>query len=279
MPISLRALAYWHQARNFLFRQLPARTQRTIKIFNVVWLALLLMPFILVWVQPFVWFYSSLALVVVNIIIWWWHWTGFNKLRSWLVGGITFMLWSWSLFSWWFFLEDVIIRLFFLVFVAVISFWYLWEWHQSAKKVLTTVIGAGPNPTLIVGLLTVMGLTASAQYLLILFGWQLWLLTLLFFLPQIWFYSAWLQSSGWSLVKHWRPGLFGVVLLWQVFVLVLWWPSGPALAGLISALVYLLVILSVRQEAQGFINYRLFRREIALIFLIGLLALFTARWL
>ncbi len=245
----------------------------------VIILGLTFLPFILVWWQPFIWSYALVSLIVVNALVWWWYRSGSHNLPSWLISGSTFTIWQLSFFCWWFFLEGLPWRVIFLTLLAVICFWYLWEWQRIAKKLTASEVGAGAGPTLVVSFMAILALVSSAQFLLILFDWPVWLLLLVFFIPQVWLYAAWLQSNGWSLLAKWRIWLFGTVILLEIFSLVLWWPSGPAVAGFVSALTYLAITATVRQETQGFVNVRTFRQEIVLVLLLLVLVLLSARWL
>lgn len=245
----------------------------------VIILGLTFLPFILVWWQPFIWLYALVSLIVINAIVWWWYRSGSHSLHSWLISGSTFTIWQLSFFCWWFFLEGIPWRVIFLTLLVVICFWYLWEWQRIAKKLMASEVGAGAGPTLVVSFMAILALVSSAQFLLILFDWPVWLLLLVFFVPQVWLYAAWLQSNGWSLLAKWRIWLFGIVILLEIFCLVLWWPSGPAVAGFVSALTYLAITATVRQETQGFVNVRTFRQEIILVLLLLVLVLLSARWL
>jgi hypothetical protein len=199
-------------------------------------------------------------------------------LFSWLSGSIVLLCYWVSTFLLWLFLEDFWYRVVILALTVFFTWWYLREWHRLRLTLFLGEAGAGSTPTLVLGFISYFALGSSAESFLVFLNTPLWQLILAFYLPMAALIICLVYNSGWSLVKDWSYWFSGLIIILQIFILVLWWPTSFYVVGFTMAAVFAALALVLRQEAQGFINRRFYSRELSLVLAALLLVLLTARW-
>jgi hypothetical protein len=235
-------------------------------------------PLAVVWYNPFSIFYAAAFLVLVWLVACYRQWAGWQHMGSFLAGALTLLIFWGSVFVVWLFLENDVYRVLLLAVLAMTSWWYLGEWQRVRVALFAGEAGAGAAPTLAVGFLASFCLTASAESFLVYLSTHVWVLLFTFFLPILVLLLTFVYTSGWSLVRHAPYWLTGSLVLVQVFLLGLWWPTSSYVIGFTMAVAFAAVALSLRQEAQGFINRRSFLRELAVLVVAWMVVLVGARW-
>lgn len=262
-----------------LLRHAPRRGEWFSNFFMRAVSVVVLIPFIIMWWQPFTLPFAVAILVLLMGVTVWWQWLGREHFFLWLAAGTTLILYWGSSFLFWIFLESVLYRLLWLIILLLFSWWYLSEWHKMRHKLFVgeqlLVIG----PTLALNFLIVFCLGVSAESLLVFLDYPLWLLLLAFYLPIVISFIALAKINNWSPLVQWRYWLTAAILLSQIFILLMWWPTSFYVIGFVLATSYLAIVLVLRQESQGFLNIRSFGRELAIIILTLIVVLIFARWI
>lgn len=240
--------------------------------------AAIILPFGLIWFNPFYINYAVFTIIILWSVVLWWQWPGWGRLASWVTASIVlFSYWS-STFMMWLFLENIWNRLALLLLTSFFTWWYLREWQRLRLTLFMGEAGAGSTPTLVLGFLTCFALGSSAESFLVYLNIPVWLLTILFFIPAAAQIICFSYASGWSLVKRWLYWFTGLAVMLQIFLMTTWWPTSFYVIGFTQAAAFALIALILRQESQGFISKRSFGRELSLVLGALILVLLTARW-
>jgi len=243
-------------------------------ILTVLWLA----PFFIIWWQPFLLSYTILVLGVMVALSAWRTWERGGALLPWLASLFMLALYWGSSFLFWLFLETTPVRLLLLSVCAIVGWWYLVDWRRYRRLGNETERGSDQLSTVAVGFISALALGSAAQGLIVFLDTTL--LTLLWgcYLPLVLSFVALVYINGWSVRRAWAYYLTAAAVLLQVFILVTWWPTSIFAVGFVLAVTYAALGLTLRQEAQGFINRRSFSKELLLLAAALVLVLTTAPW-
>ena len=240
--------------------------------------AFILVIFITPWINPFWLWYSVYALIMVLAITAWQYFISKTAMGFWLATyGVLFIFWS-STFLLWLFLENLGYRLLFLIIITLLSWWYL-TWWRGLKTLfyLNNPLGNLAPPT-ILSYIAVFCLGTAAHSFLVFLNTPWWVLGLAFYLPMALLTPAILQINYSQIIKFWRALLIANVILGQIFLVLLWWPTSFYVVGFTLAAVFALILLALRQEGQGFVNTRQVRKELLILLAALALVLLSARW-
>jgi len=244
-----------------------------------IWLtALWLVPFCLVWWQPFLLTYAALVLAVTAAITAWRTWERGVALLAWLASLFMLALYWGSSFLLWLFLETTSVRLLLLSICAIVGWWYLVDWHRYRRLGDEAERGSGQLSTVAAGFMSALALGSAAQGLIVFLDTALWTLLWGCYLPLVLSFISLVYINGWSVRRAWAYYLTAAAVLLQVFILVTWWPTTIFTVGFVLAVTYAMLGLSLRQEAQGFINRRSFGKELLLLAVALVIVLLTASW-
>jgi len=236
-------------------------------------------PFIATWLNPFLIWYAVGFLGLLVTISAWRLWLGIGTLTRFVAAVLLLIFYWFSALTFWLFLENPFYRLVFIGLLGAVSWWYLKWWLEWRLSLLLSSGAVSVTPSLVVGFLTSFFIVMAAESFLIFLGISGFVLWMVFF-------AAWLLTiislgilQGWSLVWYWRYYVTMSVVAAQVFLLATWLPTSFYVIGFFAAVSLAILLLSLRQENQGFINRRLFTRDLLVITAALLLALLTARWI
>ncbi|MBU1038710.1 hypothetical protein KKC17_00505 [Patescibacteria group bacterium] len=263
---------------NLLFRQLPTRSHSWANKLVSFFIILAVLDLLVTWWQPIFLPLTAVVWSILLLLLVWFFWFKIDYLTAWLAGSLfLFLFWSGS-FNLWLFFNYTWQRIIFLFIFMALSWWYLSEWQRHAQKFFALARAAGPMPTMVVGAVTVFILGASANNFLVYLDVSFWKLLAVFFSPLPFLFWGLMQVNNWSLAKHWPYGLAALFIQLQAFVLVMWLPLDSYVSGFCLAVIYIILALSLNQEAQGFINKRQYIQEIIILLIVLFLVLLTAAW-
>jgi len=257
---------------------LPTRSHHLADRLVAFFTALAVADMLIDWWQPVLLPLTAIGLVVLLLLLIWLFSFKVDYLGNWLVGSLTLFLFWLSSFGLWLFWDSTWSRLIFLAIFVILSWWYLSEWQRHAQKFFTLAKAAGSTPTMVVGAFTIFCLTATAQSFLVYLATSFWDLLFWFFLPTILLFVGLMHVNNWSLLKQWPYALAWLVLGLQFFILLTWLPFNAYSAGFCLAMLYVVLGLSLRQEALGFINRRHYFQELAAVLVAVAVVLSTAVW-
>ncbi|MBI5466482.1 MAG: hypothetical protein HY974_04290 [Candidatus Kerfeldbacteria bacterium] len=240
--------------------------------------ALALVPFGAVWWQPFLLSYAILILGLAVSLTAWWTWERGASFLGWLAWLFMLTLYWSSSFLFWLFLETTLVRIFLLVAVVAVAWWYLVDWRQHRYALSVSQRGGGQLSSVAVGFISALALGSAAQGLIVFLDAPLWLLLLGCYLPLVLSFISLVYINGWSVRQAWIYYLTSAAVLLQVFIVSTWWPTSLYAVGFVMATVYAALGLALRQEAQGFINRRSFSRELLILAVALSVVLATAPW-
>lgn len=235
--------------------------------------------FMLVWWKPSLIFYGAGEVFLITVLVVWWQWAGSKYMAAWASTSIILVLFWFSMFILWLFIETIPYRILIMLTVAYFSWWYINEWKYARQRLLFDSQHVSSVANMVLGFITVFSLVAAAEGLLVFADIPLWPLLTIFYLAMVISVLALIKANGWSLVERWRYLATAAVILFEALLVVMWWPTSFYVIGFTVAIVYLIIALSLRQEAQGFLNRRVYSIELISLGLVLGLALLTARWI